>query len=95
MTRQAERLLLVAARAARVVLTSRHGVLAQKVVRVDFSRANVAVMAADAEALLVAVGAKPAVVPGDALVALDEVRIMPSVVQPGRRHELAAVQICH
>jgi hypothetical protein len=84
-TAEAESLLLVAARTAWVVLARRHGVLAQKVIRVDFSGSNVAVVAADTKSLLVARSAELAVVTRDAFVALDEVRTMPCVVQPGRR----------
>jgi len=88
--RQAKGLLLVAARAARVVLARGHRVLAQEVVGVNLARAHVAVVAADAEPLLMAGRAEFTVVPRDALVALDEVRAVAGVIQPRRRKQLAA-----
>src|SRR6185369_16196325 len=87
---QAERLLLVAADTTWVILTRRHRVLAQKVVRVDLARPNVAGVTADAEALLMAIRATPAVVAGHELVTSHKVRIVAGVVQPGRRQQFAA-----
>lgn len=72
----------MAARAARVVLSRRHGVLTDEVVGVDLTRPHVAVVAAHAEAFLVAIGAKLAVVTGNALVPLDEVWTVTGVVEP-------------
>jgi hypothetical protein len=83
-TSETERLLLMTARARRVVPAGRHGVHAQKVVRVDATRAHAAVMAAGAKSLLMAVRAETAVVARHALVPLDEVGAVRRIVQPRR-----------
>src|SRR5207249_457953 len=83
--REAEALLLVAARAARVVLSGRNRVHRDPVVRVDLSGAHFAVVAVGAVALGVAIGAEGGVVGGDALVAVEPVGGVLRVHEPARR----------
>src|SRR5437899_3081677 len=73
-TVEAEALLLMAARALRIVLPRRNRVHRDPVVRVNRARAHLPVVAVGTEPFGVAVGAEPAVVGGHSLVALDEVR---------------------
>jgi len=75
----------MAAGATRAVLARGYRMLADEVVRVDLTRTHVAIVTADAEAFLMAVGAKLTVVPCDTLVSLDKVWPVPGVVKPGRR----------
>jgi len=87
-TRKAERLLLVAARAAWAVLARRFGVQGQKVVRMRFSRAHATVVAVRTVLLAVAVGAETTVVSGDRAVSHDPIGSVTRIFEPTRRHEL-------
>ena len=87
-TRKAERLLLMAARAARAVLARRLGVQRQEVVRMRLARAHATVVAISAVLLAVAAGAKTAVVSGDRAVPHDPIGPVARIFEPARRHEL-------
>ena len=79
-TRKAERLLLMAARAARAVLARRLGVQRQEVVRMRLARAHATVVAISAVLLAVAIGAEATVVAGNDLVPFDPIRSVTRIV---------------
>src|SRR6266542_955245 len=87
--REAKLLLLVAARAARVVLARGDGAHRDPVIGVNAARPDFTVVAVGAVTLGVAAAAKSAVVGRNALVALDEVGRVLRVHEPARRLELA------
>jgi hypothetical protein len=91
--RQAKRLLLMTAGAARAVLSRGRRVHGQKVVRVHEPRPHAPIVAIRARLLAVAIAAKATVVSRDALVPGEPIWTVLRVFHPLRREQLRAAQL--